>query len=104
MSVRKRKDGRWGYDIKKRSAGRVVLRERKFGFSTAKAARAAEEARRATLTTSGPKPPTTKALTFAELTEEVLLLHANVNNKASERASKRSIFEQHPVPYFGDTA
>jgi integrase len=30
------------------------------------------------------------------------VLHAGVNNKASERASKRSIFTQHLVPHFGE--
>lgn len=101
MSVRKRKDGRWGYDITKKIAGRVVLREKKFGFATAKEARAAEEARRAVLVTGGP-PASTKRSTFGELSKEVLVLHAAVNNKASELASKRSIFAQHLVPYFGE--
>lgn len=100
MSVRKRKDGRWGYDITKKVAGRVVFREKKFGFATAREARAAEEVRRAGFLTDGP-PTSTKAPTFGELSKEVLVLHADVNNKASERASKRSIFAQHLVPYFG---
>jgi integrase len=52
------------------------------------------------LLTDGP-PTSTKASTFGELSKEVLVLHADVNNKASERASKRSIFAQHLVPYFG---
>lgn len=101
MSVRKRKDGRWGYDITKKVDGRVMFREKKFGFATAKEARAAEQARRAALPANGP-PPLAKALTFAELAKDVMVLHAGVNNKASERATKKLIFERHLVPYFGE--
>jgi integrase len=47
-------------------------------------------------------PPATRArLTFSEHAEDVMKLHASVNNKHSERRSKRSIFDLHLVPAFG---
>jgi integrase len=103
VSVRRRKDGRWLYDITIKREGVLQLREKKGGFATARAAREAESARRVELL-AGALPTSTKVMTFAELSAEVLVLHASVNNKASERASKRSIFAQHLVPYFGEMA
>jgi len=102
VSVRRRKDGRWLYDITIKRNGVVQLREKKGGHATARAAREAETARRAALLDGAPAA-SVKAVTFSELSTEVLVLHASVNNKASELASKKSIFAQHLVPYFGET-
>ena len=67
MSVRKRSDGRWGYDITKKVQGRVLLREKKFGFSTKTAAKHAEDVRRAELLAGAPVKGS--APTFAELAQ-----------------------------------
>lgn len=104
MSVRRRKDGRWGYDITKKVGGAVVFREKRFGFPTKKAASDAEDVRRASLLATGPSDAApVKAITFAELSAKVMQLHAAVENKASEQASKESIFREHLVPFFGPT-
>lgn len=101
MSVRKRNDGQWGYDITKKSGGVVLLREKKFGYTTKAAAKRAEDARRAELLAGAPAKGA--APTFRELAQEVMVLHASPHNKRSEVATKRSILDHHLLPHFGDT-
>jgi integrase len=100
VSTRKRKDGRWLYDITIKRGGTVVLREKKGFFLTRRAAAEAETARRAEVLAGAVKAE--RKLTFKELAQEVLILHAAVHNKASERASKKQIFDDHLVKHFGD--
>jgi integrase len=50
---------------------------------------------------AAPKPAPT-VITFRVHAEEVLVLHAAVENKHSERKSKRSILDRHLLPAFGD--
>jgi hypothetical protein len=102
MSVRKRKDGHWGFDITIKRGGVVLRREKKFGFKTKREAAEAETARRAELLAGGSETQPVRATTFAEHAQEVVVLHANVNNKHSERMNKRRIFDGHLVPAFGE--
>lgn len=85
----------------KRVKGRVLFREKKFGFPTKGAARQAEDARRAELLTCTPAVACCET-TFREHAQEVLVLHAAVHNKHSERISKQRIFNLHLLPFFGD--
>ncbi len=43
-------------------------------------------------------------VTFLQFAERFMVSYVRANNKPSERASKRSILEQHLIPYFGDKA
>jgi integrase len=105
MTVSKRKDRSapgntsWGYSFSKTVRGKVLYRERESGFATRGDAERAEQAAKAKLAADGPK---LAAMTFAQLAQEVLALHASVHNKRSELASKRMIFRVHLVPAFGD--
>jgi integrase len=104
MSVYQRESKKWEYDITVKRGGRRIARERRSGFRTKGDALAAEaEARGRLLAGAADGPAVREPLTFAELAQEVMVLHAGPNNKASERASKKSIFEQHLVPHFGET-
>jgi hypothetical protein len=48
-----------------------------------------------------PEAAPVQASRFAEFAEEFLANYAEVNNKHSELLSKRTIFRQHLVPFFG---
>jgi integrase len=100
MSVRKRKGRQgWLYDFSITVAGKVVFRERRDGFVTKRDAQLAEAEARAKHAADGPRPTAT---TFKALAQEVLVLHAAVENKDTEQDSKESIFRVHLVPAFGD--
>jgi integrase len=102
MCVRKRKDGKWQYDIVvHRNGKRIRDRGACKGARNRAEALAIERARRVVLET-GPEAPPPPPLTFAAHAEEVMTLHAAVENKHSERASKRSILDRHLLPAFGE--
>ena len=109
MSVRKRAkgDGQWFTDVVIRVNG-VKVREREAcgpEVRTRAQALAVESERRSAMLAARAAPPPSKArLTFAEHVEDVMRLHAAVNNKHSERTSKRRIFDLHLVPAFGPMA
>ncbi len=112
MSVGKRKDGRWYTDITIRRDGRQVRSRDACGPEVRNRAQAMalEHQRRAEMIAGKvavvAKVEGTKAaagaLTFRVHAEEVLVLHAAVENKHSERKSKRSILDRHLLPAFGD--
>lgn len=118
MSVGKRKDGRWYTDITIRRDGREVRSRDACGPEVRSRAQAMalEHQRRAEMLAG--QPPVKKAavaetetmkvvpdaLTFRSHAEEVLVLHAAVENKHSERKSKRSILDCHLLPAFGGLA
>jgi integrase len=112
MSVGKRKDGRWYTDITIRVDGREVRSRDACGpeVRNRSQALALEHQRRADMS-AGKLPPKknadapkaqSEAITFKTHAEEVLVLHAAVENKHSERKSKRSILDCHLLPAFGD--
>ena len=100
MSVYQR-GSTWEYCVTIKRQGRILARERKGGFASKRATIAAEAEARARMLAEPQREPG-HALTFAELAQRVLVLHAGPHNKASETASKRSIFERHLVPAFGE--
>lgn len=91
----------WEYNVTVKRSGKVIARERRAGYRTRGDALGAEAEARTRLAASEKTGPTTTR-TFAELAQEVLVLHAAVHNKHSERKSKKRIFELHLVPAFGD--
>jgi integrase len=99
MSISKRGKS-WSYNVTVRRKGVVLARERRGGYRTKGDAMAAEAEARGRLAAGGER--TREPLTFAELAQEVLVLHAGPNNKKSEVASKKSIFTHHLVPAFGE--
>jgi integrase len=114
MSVGKRKDGRWYTDITIRRDGREIRSRDACGPEVRNRAQAMalEHQRRAEMiagktavvTKADGTKVATGALTFRVHAEEVLVLHAAVENKHSERKSKRSILDRHLLPAFGDLA
>jgi len=116
MSVGKRKDGRWYTDITVRIEGREVRSRDACGpeVRNRSQALALEHQRRAEMIAGRLPPkknadaPTAQAeaaaITFKTHAEEVLVLHAAVENKHSERKTKRSILDCHLLPAFGDMA
>jgi integrase len=104
MCVRKREDGRWQYDIViHRNGRRIRARGACKGARNRAEALAIERARRAELEAE-PEAPPPPPMTFAAHAEEVMTLHATVENKHSERKSKRSILDRHLLPAFGHLA
>lgn len=99
MSVRKRPDGRWQIDIVIRK-GKERIRIRKSAKaanrSEALKAEATERSRlMAGAFVHGRSP------FFSNFVVEFLASYASANNKPSERASKKMIFERHLCPVFG---
>jgi integrase len=105
VSVRKRKDGRWQTDVVIRVNGKKVREREACGpevRTRAQAITMENERRNAMLAKAAQPLPTRGPATFAEHAQEVLVLHAAVNNKHSERVNKRRIFDGHLVPAFGE--
>lgn len=96
MSVKKRKDGRWRVDVCVKIDGRRV-RER----GAAKNRSQALELEREMRTRLQRGVERTKPLLYAEWAKEFMATYVEVNNKHSERRTKKQIMEQHLVPFFG---
>jgi integrase len=120
MSVGKRKDGRWYTDVTIRVDGKEVRSRDACGPEVRNRAQAMalEHERRAAMlagklprasTTAPSNAPADAAqspaalITFKAHAEEVMKLHAAVENKHSERKSKRSILDLHLLPAFGES-
>jgi len=99
MSVLQRK-GRpgWYIDVAIKRQGVVIERIREGAFKTKRDAQLREAEVRAQLAVDGPRPD---VCTFAALAQEVLVIHAAVENKGSEIDSKKMIYRVHLLPFFG---
>jgi len=127
MSVGKRKDGRWytditirvdgkdvrardacGPEVRNRSQALALEHQRRAGMLAGKLPQKRRTSASVEASAAPPAPPTaakqepTAACTFRAHAEEVLVLHAAVENKHSERKSKRSILDCHLLPAFGE--
>jgi integrase len=105
MSVKKRTDGRWAYDVvihrgKERIRDRGASKGPNGGPARNRAeALKHEQARRAELEGGA---ATGQGITFKSHSETCMSVHAAVQNKASSISASRSILDLHLLPHFGD--
>lgn len=99
MTVRRRKDGRWQIDVVIWKGGERVRVRKSAHAKNRSEALECERQERAALESGA--QAVGKAPVFKDFVGEFMKTYVATNNKPSEAASKRTIFDVHLIPFFG---